>query len=106
MWQSWTNAILGIWLISAAFLGLDPAVGIWNDLIAGAVVVISSLTILKVREWQGWLAMVFGAWMIIAAFIPSLTGGIGYVYNDLISGLIITIAGFASMGRRNEEGFA
>ncbi len=106
MWQSWTNAILGIWLISAAFLGLDPVLNIWNDLIAGVVVAIGSLTIVKEREWQGWLGIVFGAWTIIAAFLPSLTGGIGYVYNDLISGLIITIAGFASMGRRNEEGFA
>ncbi len=106
MWQSWTNAILGIWLTSAAFLGLDPVLSIWNDLIVGVVVAISSLTIMKERQWQGWLAMVFGAWMIIAVFIRPLTGGIGYVYNDLISGLIITIAGFASMGRRHEERLA
>ena len=106
MWQSWTNALLGIWLISAAFLGLDPSTNIWNDLIVGVVVAISSFTILKDKQWQGWLAVVFAAWTIIAAFVPPLTGGIGCVYNDLISGLIITITGFASMGRRHEERLA
>ncbi len=106
MWRSWSNAILGMWLISAAFLRLDPALSILNDLIVGVVVVISSMTIMKDRQWQGWLATVFGTWTIIAAFVPSLTGGIGYVYNDLISGLIITITGFASMVRRNDERLA
>ncbi len=106
MWQSWTNTIFGIWLISAAFLALAPSINIWNDLTIGTVVVITSLRIMKDREWQGWLALVFGAWMIIAAFVPSMTGGIGCVYNDLICGLTITIAGIASMGRGHEERLA
>ncbi len=106
MWKSWTNALLGLWLISAAFLGLASAINIWNDITVGVVIAITSSKIIKDREWQGWLAVVFGAWIIIAAFIPSLTGGIGYIYNDLISGLIITITGFASMIRRDEERLA
>lgn len=106
MRQSWTNAILGIWLTTAAFLSLAPSVNLWNDLIVGSIVSVTSVTITKDRPWQGWLALVFGGWSIISAFIPSLTGGTGYMYNDLISGLIIIIAGFASMGGRHEEGLA
>lgn len=106
MWKSWTNALLGLWLISAAFLGLASSINIWNDLFVGAVVAVISLKIMKDRAWQGWLAVVFGAWIIIAAFVPSLTGGIGYIYNDLIAGLIIAITGFASMVRRDEERLA
>ncbi len=103
MRQSWTNAILGIWLIVAAFLDLHPAMNLWDDLVVGLVVVVTSRTLVRDKPWQGWLATVFGGWLTIAAFIPALTGGAGYSYNDLISGLIITITGFASMGRRNEE---
>jgi len=99
MWQAWVNGILGLWLIVAAFLGFGATANLWNDLIVGLVVAIVSLTILKEKPWQAWLALILGVWMIIAAFIPSLVSGSGYIYNDVISGLIIAIAGFAALGK-------
>jgi hypothetical protein len=103
MWQAWTNAVLGLWLMVAAFLGLGPTVNLWDNLIVGIVVAIASLTILKEKPWQAWLALILGVWMIIAAFIPSLVDGTGYIYNDLISGIIIAIAGFAAFGQSHQE---
>jgi uncharacterized RDD family membrane protein YckC len=106
MWQAWTNSILGLWLIIVAFLGFGPSGNLWNDLVVGLIVAVTSLTILKEKPWQGWLAVIFGAWMIIAAFVPTLIDGTGYVYNDFISGIIIAIAGFASFGASHQEKLA
>ena len=106
MWQSWTNALLGIWLIVAAFLDLHPTMNLWDDLVVGIIVLLTSRTLVRGKPWQGWLASMFGGWMIIAAFIPSLTNGAGYAYNDLISGIIITIAGVATFGQSQEEKLA
>ncbi|MGB9592031.1 MAG: SPW repeat domain-containing protein [Candidatus Kryptoniota bacterium] len=103
MWQAWTNAVLGLWLMVAAFLGFGPTANLWDNLIVGLVVAIASVTILKQKPWQAWLALIFGVWMIIAAFIPSLVDGTGYLYNDLTSGLIIAIAGFASFGQSHQQ---
>lgn len=96
MWQSWTNGLLGVWLALAAFLDFTPSGNLWNDLIVGLAVVLVSITILKEKPWQSWSALIVGAWMIAAAFIPSLVTGTGYIYNDLTSGLIIAIVGFAA----------
>lgn len=102
MWQAWSNGILGLWLLAAAFLGFGPSANLWDNLIVGLAVLAISATILKERPWQAWLALIFGAWMVVAAFVPSMIVGTGYVYNDLISGIIIAIAGFAAMGRKVE----
>ncbi len=106
MWQAWTNAVLGSWFVVAAFLGFSPSANLWDNLVIGLVVAATSLTILKDKPWQAWLAAIFGVWMIVAAFVPSLIDGPGYVYNDLISGIIIAIAGFASFGASHQEELA
>jgi hypothetical protein len=106
MWQAWTNGILGLWLILAAFLGFGPTANLANNLIVGALVGITASTALKGKPGQSWSALVFAVWMIVAAFIPSLVDGAGYLYNDLISGLVITIAGFASFGHSHQEKLA
>lgn len=98
MWQAWTIAILGLWLMVAAFLGFDPTVNLWNNLLVGLIVAIVGYTLVKKKPWQAWVSMVVGVWMIIAAFIPSLTSGQGYLWNDLISGLVIAIGGFGALG--------
>ena len=90
----------------SAFLDFGPSGNLWNDLIVGFVAVVTSLTMLKDKPWQAWLAVIFGVWMIMAAFIPSLVEGTGYVNNDLISGIIIAIAGFASLGKSHQEKLA
>ncbi|OQX87183.1 hypothetical protein B6D60_04505 [candidate division KSB1 bacterium 4484_87] len=74
MWQAWVNGILGIWLIIAAFL-------------------------IGKKAWQGWTAVIFGIWLVIAAFIPSLQAHTGNLWNDLIVGIIIAIAGFGALGK-------
>jgi len=103
MWQAWTNGIVGLWLILAALLGFGPTANLVDNLIVGLVVSITAGTALKRKPWQSWSALVFAVWMMIAAFIPSLVDGAGYLYNDFIAGMIITIAGFASFGTHTRQ---
>lgn len=98
MWQAWTNGILGLWLILAAFLNFSAVGNLWDNLIVGVVVVIVGFLMVSKKSWQGWLSVVMGVWLVIAAFIPGLQAHTGNLWNDLISGIIVAIAGFAALG--------
>ena len=99
MWQAWVNGILGIWLIIAAFLNFSTTGNLWDNLIVGAIVAIVGFLMIGKKAWQGWTAVIFGIWLVIAAFIPSLQAHTGNLWNDLIVGIIIAIAGFGALGK-------
>jgi len=52
----------------------------------------------KVKEWQGWSSYVFGIWMLMTAFIPRFLVGNGHLWNNVIVGILIAIAGFRALG--------
>jgi len=97
MWQAWTNAILGMWLVVAAFLSFSATGNLWDNLIVGVIAAIAGFAMIKEKSWQGWLAGIMGIWLIIAAFIPVLQISTGYLWNDLLSGVLLIIAGFGAM---------
>ena len=98
MWQAWINGILGLWLILAAFLNFSTVGNLWDNLIVGAIVIIVGFLMVSKKSWQGWLSVIMGVWLAIAAFIPGLQAHTGNLWNDLISGIIVAIAGFAALG--------
>lgn len=98
-WQAWTIAILGLWLILAAFLKFNSTANLWNNLLVGLIVGIIGSLIIKQKKWQSWVSIILGIWMIIAAFIPLLKADQGYLWNDVISGTIIAIGGFGALGK-------
>lgn len=98
MWQAWVNGILGLWLIIAAFLHLSPAGNLWDNLIVGVIVAIVGYLMVSKKSWQGWLSVVMGVWLIIAAFIPALQLHTANLWNDLIVGILVAIAGFGALG--------
>ncbi len=97
MWQAWINGLLGLWVFISAFLEFNATLNIWNDLVIGAIVSYVSYMIIKVKPWQAWLGGIMGVWLIIAAFIPSFQAGAGYLWNDIISGTLIMVAGFGAL---------
>lgn len=99
MWQAWVNGILGIWLVIAAFLNFSPTGNMWDNLIVGIIVGVLGFTMIKTKAWQGWLSGIVGIWLIIAAFIPSLQAHTGNLWNDLIAGILVAIAGFGALGK-------
>ncbi len=97
MWQAWTNGILGIWLFIAAFLNFGPTGNMWDNLIVGVIVAVAGFTMLKEANWEGWLSGVLGIWLIIAAFIPVLQQNAGNLWNGIIVGILLMVAGFAAL---------
>jgi hypothetical protein len=40
MWQQWVNAILGIWVVALAFVGITGMALMWTLVVTGVVVAI------------------------------------------------------------------
>lgn len=90
------NAILGIWLIIAAFVVADSQEAYWNDLLVGIVVLILAATRLS-KPTDGtkpasWVNAAIGVWLIAAPFV------LGYVadaerWNDIIVGILLLAFG-------------
>jgi len=96
MWQAWTNGILGVWLFIAAFLSFSATGNLWDNLIVGVITGIAGFTMIKEKNWQGWTAGILGVWLIIAAFIPQLQSHVGNMWNGIIVGGLLMIAGFGA----------
>ncbi len=46
----WINAILGIWLVIAAFIPMSKSGNLWNDLICGIIILIVGITTALKKE--------------------------------------------------------
>lgn len=101
MWQGWVAGILGLWGIVSPAIFKTRTGNLWNDIIVGIIVAISGFTMVKERTWQGWLAGILGIWWIIAGCIPALTTGAGRIWNDIIVGILVAIAGFTAVSKQN-----
>ena len=96
---AWMNGILGTWLIVAAFLNFPPTGNLWDNLIVGILVAVFGFAMIKEKSWQGWTAGIVGVWLVIAAFIPALQAHTGNLWNDLLSGILIAIAGYGAISK-------
>jgi hypothetical protein len=99
MWQGWVAGILGLWGIISPFIFKTRTGNMANDIIVGILVAIAGFTVIKEHAWQGWLAGILGIWWIIAGLIPALTTGAGNIWNDIIVGILVAIAGFTALGK-------
>ena len=97
--KAWINGLLGTWLILAAFLNFAPKANLWDNLIVGVIVGYLGFAMIKEKTWQGWTAGIVGIWLIIAAFVPVLQATAGNMWNDLFSGLVVAIAGYAAISK-------
>lgn len=101
--NAWINGILGTWIFVAGFLNFSATGNMWDNLIVGIIVAILGFLMIKPKPWQGWVAGIMGVWLIIAAFIPTLQTGSGNMWNEVISGVIIAIAGYGAIGGKVKE---
>lgn len=101
--NAWINGILGTWIFIAAFLNFSAMGNLWDNLIVGIIVAIFGFAMIKPKPWQGWVSGIMGLWLIVAAFIPALQTGAGNMWNEIISGIIIAIAGYGAIGGGSTE---
>ncbi len=86
--------LLGVWLIVAAIWRFVPVLEVWSDLMTGVVVAILGFSLIGLRPGNGWVAGIAGLWMIASAFIPGLHAGKLILTNNIITGLVLLVAGF------------
>lgn len=102
MWQVWTNCILGLWLAISPFVSMDFESAKINNLLVGLTVAVVSWYTPKIKIWQRYILIILGTWIFIASLIPTLFEGSGYLWNNLIAGLLIAIIGIASGNKITE----
>lgn len=96
-------ALLGIWLIIAAIWRFVPVLEIWSDLMPGVVTAILGFSLVGLRPGNGWVAGIAGLWMIVSAFIPGFHAGSAILINNIVTGLVMMVAGFTVPGSPREE---
>lgn len=95
---SWTNLVLGLWLIiapfSLAYAGVTAAV--YEDVILG--IVIASLALwwalgseADSMAYVSWTVALGGLWVLIAPFALGYSATTAAAYNDVIVGLAVLI---------------
>ena len=95
---AWVIVLLGLWLMVAGSVIKAANWNLFDNLIVGLIVAFLGMLLGKVKELYGWSSYVFGVWMIITAFIPNFQVGSGHLWNNVIVGMLIAIAGFSALG--------
>ncbi|KKN97510.1 hypothetical protein LCGC14_0156290 [marine sediment metagenome] len=117
LWCHFANMLLGCWLISSPFIfgytnlsvsDLDlarlaaerdlPEVSfrallmVWNDVIAGALIVLFAVLSLKRISWSQWANSAMGLWLMFAPLVFWTPSPASYGNALLIGGLVITFS--------------
>lgn len=92
-WISWTNVILGLWLLIVPFasdFGGSRA-AIWNSVIVGVLIAAFSLGEALGSESPGvsWTVSILGIWVIFAPHLLGYAAVTAAFGNHLIVGLVI-----------------
>lgn len=99
-WASWTNVLLGVWLVAApfalAYQGVTTA--LYEDIVLGAVIALFAFWRAMGEEKSGmagvsWTVAAAGLWVLIAPFVLGYGAVTAAVYNDVIVGLAVAILG-------------
>lgn len=95
--------VIGLWLIIAGLWRFGAVGEAWSNVIFGIIVAILGFSLVSRYPGHGWVSGIFGLWMIASGFIAGLHAGAPLVINNVISGVIIAIAGFTVPGRPAAE---
>ncbi|NUB92315.1 SPW repeat protein [Haloterrigena sp. SYSU A558-1] len=92
------NGMLGCWLLAAPFVLGAPAVGRWNDVIVGTVVLlvvgygrIGTDSRPPASATGAGLVAILGLWLLLAPFVLGFEGL--PLWNDVVAGTVVTSFG-------------
>lgn len=97
-WMSWTNVVLGAWLVAApfalAYTGVTAAV--YEDIILGVVIALLAFWRAVGEETAGmanvsWVVAVAGLWVLVAPFVLGYAAVTAAITNDVIVGLAVAL---------------
>jgi len=87
--------LLGIWLVVAGFWQFAAVGQVWSDLITGVIVAILGFSLSETMPGHRWVNGIAGLWTIASAFIPGLHVGAALMTNNVITGIVMIVAGFS-----------
>ena len=98
MWHAWTIGFCGLWCILTSFLVTEPSDGMMIVLATSILSGVAALRLKALRPVQGWCAMLLALWLILATAVPALAEGKARQWNVVVTGVVMTIMGFTSLG--------
>jgi nucleoside-diphosphate-sugar epimerase/uncharacterized membrane protein len=93
LWVHPVLMMLGAWLIASPFtLGYRSMAMSWNDVVAGALVIVFAGLSLTGRAWPSWANSFVGAWLLLAPLIFWAPTAGAYLTDTLIGALVIVFS--------------
>ena len=93
MWQGLIMQILGIWLAVMPTVSVDMySVKLINFLFGLSTAALSACVEVR-KVWVSWLGIIPGAWLAFASNFQMFVAGESYLWSNMISGVMIFIAG-------------
>lgn len=94
MWTHLTNALLGVFLITAPFtFGYKSSQMIYSDIISGSLLIaFSFLSANPFRLWAPWAASVVGVWLLFAPIIFWAPDASAYITDSIVGMLVIALS--------------
>jgi len=98
-WLSWTNVVLGVWLVAAAFLFRhQTGAGITENIVTGSFVALAALWAARayrpgVSLVASWTVMLSGVWVLAAPFALGYERESVAVVNDVVVGVVVLCIG-------------
>jgi len=95
--------LLGIWMVIAPIVLPDPTTHAWNNRIIGILVIALLLASPRPYGWETFAACVVGGWLFASSFVPALSAVGDLVWNDLVSGSLLIVAGAHATSNTRER---
>ncbi|WP_162052693.1 SPW repeat domain-containing protein [Pontibacter pamirensis] len=90
-WVYYCIISLGLWLIAnPPTFGYKAPLMVWNDILAGILLIVLSYFALKpYKLWAQWAIIFLGSWLLVAPMIFAAKVGAGLLINYLIGTLVV-----------------
>jgi hypothetical protein len=88
------SVFAGMWLVVSPFsFGYTNPVAIWNQVIAGVIILLLSMTrfLFPGWNWASWTNFALGLWLIAAPLILSYSPAAAY-WNEAVEGVLVALA--------------
>ena len=96
-WENWLILLIGVWVcsipwtLSFGFDANDLNVVMWNFLMVGGCVIMTSVIALrKLKIWTEWLSLFMGMWLIFSPLFLLYYNTSVLLWNSIIFGVLIT----------------
>ncbi|NPV88186.1 SPW repeat protein [Coprothermobacteraceae bacterium] len=97
----WIVSLVGVWYLVSPWIVKTAIGAMWNSIVVGILSATCAYYYSPEKSWQRWLGILLGIWVVIAAFIDPLKTGPGYMWNNVLVGMLIVVAGLAAISPKH-----